>query len=158
MFVKLAPTSVRLILRQPEELGIVLAQLIQTRGQARRVPAFVPSATPRLQFVSRLARDKSGVAAIEYALLASLIAIAIITGAENLGKVLGQAWDDVAEAVSSALDDSGDDGNGGGGGNNGNGNGNGNGGGNNGNGNGNGGGNNGNGNGNGGSNDGDGGP
>jgi Flp pilus assembly pilin Flp len=140
---------------------MVLVPLRQTREGTPRMRAFGPSATrkpafgsevsPRFGFVSRLARDKSGVAAIEYALLASLIAIAIISGAENLGNTLGKAWDDVAAAVSSAISDSDGNGNGGNG-NRGNGNGNG------GNGGGNGNGNNGNGNGNGGSNDGDGGP
>ena len=94
-----------------------------------RKPEFGSEVSTKFQFVSRLARDKSGVAAIEYALLASLIAIALISGAENLGNVLGKAWDDVATAVSSAIsgsdDGAGGDNGGNGKGNNGNGNGNG---------------------------------
>ena len=145
---------------------MVLVPLRQTREEPPRIRAFGPSATrkpafgsevsPSFGFVSRLAVDKSGVAAIEYALLASLIAIAIISGAENLGNTLGKTWNDVAAAVSSAVSDSGEGNSGGpngGNGNNGNGKGNGNG--NGGNGGGNGNGNNGNGN---GGSDGDGGP
>lgn len=62
-------------------------------------PHFGVEGARKFEFVSRLAKDRSGVAAIEYALLASLIAIAIVTGVENLGDEVGKAWDDIAEAV-----------------------------------------------------------
>ena len=64
-----------------------------------RRPHFGSGNNARIGILGHLARDDSGVAAIEYALLASLIAIAIITGAENLGDKVGKAWDDIAQAV-----------------------------------------------------------
>ena len=84
-----------------------------------RRPHFGSGNNARIGILGHLARDDSGVAAIEYALLASLIAIAIITGAENLGDKVGKAWDDIAQAVgaSGGSGNAGGNGNGVGGGN-----------------------------------------
>lgn len=43
-----------------------------------------------------LARDESGAVAIEYGLLAGLIALAIVAGATTLGTDLGQLFTDIA--------------------------------------------------------------
>ena len=46
-----------------------------------------------------LARSQSGVAAIEYALLASLIAIAIVAALTSTGNKVQQNWNNVDQAV-----------------------------------------------------------
>lgn len=64
-----------------------------------RKPRFGSENSPKFQFVSRILKNKSGAAAIEYALLASIISIGIITGAKNLGDEVGKYWDEIAEAI-----------------------------------------------------------
>ncbi|MDD2845614.1 MAG: Flp family type IVb pilin [Rhodoferax sp.] len=57
------------------------------------------------KFVSatrRFMRDEEGVTAIEYGLLASLIAVALILGATALGKGLDDLFCDIAKKVWSA--------------------------------------------------------
>ena len=51
------------------------------------------------KFGLRVAADTSGVAAIEYALIASLIALAILTGVGNLGDGVETHWNGIAENV-----------------------------------------------------------
>jgi pilus assembly protein Flp/PilA len=53
-------------------------------------------------FVQQFLRDEDGVAAVEYGLLAGLIAVAIIAGATALGSKLGTLFTNVAGQVSSA--------------------------------------------------------
>lgn len=47
--------------------------------------------------------DEAGVSAIEYALLASLIAIVALVGIALLGVNLGVLWDQVADKVAEAM-------------------------------------------------------
>jgi pilus assembly protein Flp/PilA len=49
--------------------------------------------------VIRFARDEDGITAIEYALLASLIALAIITAVTGVGTALKTAFDNIATSV-----------------------------------------------------------
>ena len=48
---------------------------------------------------SRFVKDESGVTAIEYGLIATLIGVAIITGATLLGNKLNQTFNGIAGAV-----------------------------------------------------------
>jgi pilus assembly protein Flp/PilA len=48
---------------------------------------------------ARFAKDQSGVTAIEYGLIATLIGVAIITGATLLGNKLNEAFNGIAGAV-----------------------------------------------------------
>ena len=48
-------------------------------------------------------KDEGGVTAIEYALVASLIAMAIVTSVAFLGSNLGRLYNDVATKVVAAL-------------------------------------------------------
>lgn len=49
-----------------------------------------------------LPADEAGVAAIEYALIAALIALAMLGGLRQLGTGTADLWDEVATAVASA--------------------------------------------------------
>jgi pilus assembly protein Flp/PilA len=51
------------------------------------------------KLASRLAPDSSGIATIEYALIASLIAVAILAAVTNLGQGVEGHWNGVAENV-----------------------------------------------------------
>jgi pilus assembly protein Flp/PilA len=53
-------------------------------------------------FVQQFLRDEDGVAAVEYGLLAGLIAVAIIVGAGALGSDLNGLFNAVAGKVASA--------------------------------------------------------
>lgn len=53
---------------------------------------------PRL--VSRFIQDESGATAIEYGLIAALIALAIITGATSLGNALNAKFKAISTTVS----------------------------------------------------------
>ena len=48
-------------------------------------------------------RDESGVTAIEYALLASLIAMAALAGITALGGGVGRLWNKIGDAVTGAM-------------------------------------------------------
>lgn len=48
---------------------------------------------------ARLMKDESGATAIEYGLIATLIAVAIITGAGSLGTALNAKFQSVADTV-----------------------------------------------------------
>jgi len=54
-----------------------------------------------MKFLKKLRRDEAGATAIEYGLIAALIAVAAIVGMRSLGTSL----DDKFEAVSTTLDD-----------------------------------------------------
>jgi pilus assembly protein Flp/PilA len=54
------------------------------------------------KFVTRFLKDESGATAIEYGLIAALIAVVIIAGASTLGKNLGNTFNTIANNVSSA--------------------------------------------------------
>ncbi len=49
---------------------------------------------------ARFMNDESGATAIEYGLIAALIAVAIITGATTLGSTLNAKFDSIASTVS----------------------------------------------------------
>jgi pilus assembly protein Flp/PilA len=51
------------------------------------------------ELLARFAKDEAGVTAIEYALIATLIGVAIIAGATALGTNLNDAFTAVAAAV-----------------------------------------------------------
>jgi len=46
--------------------------------------------------------DESGATAIEYALIAAVVAIALIGGASSIGKNTNSLWNGVSEAVAKA--------------------------------------------------------
>jgi pilus assembly protein Flp/PilA len=50
-------------------------------------------------FVVRFLKDESGATAIEYGLIAALIAVGIIAGARALGTNIGGTFNNVAEAI-----------------------------------------------------------
>ncbi|WP_192250027.1 Flp family type IVb pilin [Mesorhizobium caraganae] len=50
--------------------------------------------------IARFVKDESGATAIEYGLIAALIALAIMVGAGSLGNALGVKFNDIAKAVS----------------------------------------------------------
>ena len=47
----------------------------------------------------KMARDRSGATAIEYALIGDIICIAIVAGATSLGQSANQSYTDVREKV-----------------------------------------------------------
>lgn len=51
----------------------------------------------------RIARDERGTTAIEYALIATLIAVAMIAGAKALGESNSGSWGETANKVVNAL-------------------------------------------------------
>ena len=51
---------------------------------------------------SKFIKDESGATAIEYGLIAALIALAVIGGARALGTQVGDTFNDVAEAMKNA--------------------------------------------------------
>jgi pilus assembly protein Flp/PilA len=54
--------------------------------------------------VSRFLKDESGATAIEYGLIASLIAVAIITAAGTLGNQVGFTFSNITDSMKSATD------------------------------------------------------
>ena len=56
---------------------------------------------------ARLRKDKRGVTALEYGLIAALIAVVIITAVTTLGTNLERVFQQVADAIQGALSSSG---------------------------------------------------
>ena len=54
------------------------------------------------QFMKRFAQDESGATAIEYGLIAALIAVVIIAGASTLGKSISSKFNNISASVNSA--------------------------------------------------------
>jgi pilus assembly protein Flp/PilA len=54
------------------------------------------------KFVTQFMKDESGATAIEYGLIAALIAVVIITGAKLLGNNLNNTFTNIAGNVGSA--------------------------------------------------------
>ena len=52
-----------------------------------------------MSYVSRFVKDESGATAIEYGLIAALIAVAIIGGARTLGTNIGATFNNVGNAI-----------------------------------------------------------
>ena len=55
-----------------------------------------------MQFIRKLIRDKKGATAIEYGLIAALIAVAAITAMQSLGTSLGTTFNNVSTAMTGA--------------------------------------------------------
>ena len=53
-----------------------------------------------MQFIRKLIRDKKGATAIEYGLIAALIAVAAITAMQGLGTSLNSTFTNVSTAMS----------------------------------------------------------
>jgi pilus assembly protein Flp/PilA len=49
--------------------------------------------------IARFVKDESGATAIEYGLIAALIALAIMVGAGSLGNALNNKFSDIADCV-----------------------------------------------------------
>ena len=56
-----------------------------------------------MKFINKLLRDEAGATAIEYGLIAALIAVAIIGGAEAIGGSIGGLFDDVSTKLDGAV-------------------------------------------------------
>jgi pilus assembly protein Flp/PilA len=54
---------------------------------------------------AKFLKDESGATAIEYGLIAALIALAIVTGAGLLGNALDNQFSDIAERLSDSMPD-----------------------------------------------------
>jgi pilus assembly protein Flp/PilA len=54
------------------------------------------------KFFERFIRNESGATAVEYGLIAALIAVVIIAGATALGSALNQKFTDIGSTVSTA--------------------------------------------------------
>ena len=54
------------------------------------------------KLVTRFIKDESGATAIEYGLIAALIAVAIIVGATALGQQLNTKFNEISTAVDNA--------------------------------------------------------
>ncbi|MBB4092819.1 Flp family type IVb pilin [Ochrobactrum pecoris] len=54
------------------------------------------------KFFARFRKDESGATAIEYALIAGLVAVVIITGATTLGTKISEKFDSIATTVEEA--------------------------------------------------------
>ncbi len=52
-----------------------------------------------MSFLNSFARDERGATAIEYGLIAALIAVVIIAGASSLGKNVGTTFNKIASNV-----------------------------------------------------------
>ncbi|RWM98180.1 MAG: Flp family type IVb pilin [Mesorhizobium sp.] len=52
--------------------------------------------------IARFVKDESGATAIEYGLIAALIALAIMVGAGSLGSALNAKFDDIADTLEGA--------------------------------------------------------
>lgn len=55
-----------------------------------------------LKFIQRFARDESGATAIEYALIAALIAVGIVTAATTLGTDISDLFGTVSDELTGA--------------------------------------------------------
>jgi pilus assembly protein Flp/PilA len=55
-----------------------------------------------MHFIRQFAQDEQGVTAIEYGLIAALIALAIMVGAGSLGNSLDEKFNDLADTLDSA--------------------------------------------------------
>lgn len=55
-----------------------------------------------MKFVKNFLKDESGATAIEYGLIAALIAVAIIGGASSLGNDIGNSFNKVAGEINTA--------------------------------------------------------
>ena len=68
-----------------------------------KVPSYGATAKP-VAMLKRFARDNSGATSIEYGLIASLMAVAIIAALKNLGGNTQGSWGNTANKVSNAME------------------------------------------------------
>ncbi|MEE4289012.1 MAG: Flp family type IVb pilin [Erythrobacter sp.] len=61
-----------------------------------------------MKFFNKLARDEQGATAIEYGLIAALIAVAAITAMQSLGNSLGDTFSGVATTLDNAPNNGGE--------------------------------------------------
>jgi pilus assembly protein Flp/PilA len=54
---------------------------------------------PEMQFIRKMIKDTKGATAIEYGLIAALIAVAAITAMSQLGTQLGTTFNDVKDCM-----------------------------------------------------------
>jgi pilus assembly protein Flp/PilA len=54
------------------------------------------------KFVSRFMKDESGATAIEYGLIAALIAVVLVTALGLIGTGLNEKFDEIQEAINDA--------------------------------------------------------
>jgi len=52
-----------------------------------------------MKSINRFVRDESGVSAIEYGLIAALVAVAMIAGLRELGTWLGDTFDEITNSL-----------------------------------------------------------
>jgi pilus assembly protein Flp/PilA len=52
-----------------------------------------------MQFIKNLVRDEAGATAIEYGLIAALIAVAAIAAMQNVGSKLGETFNNVSDEL-----------------------------------------------------------
>ena len=57
-----------------------------------------------MQFIRKIFKDKKGATAIEYGLIAALIAVAAITAMSGLGRSLNDTFTNVSTAMSGSED------------------------------------------------------
>lgn len=57
--------------------------------------------------ITKFVKDESGATAIEYGLIAALIAVAMIAGATQLGQSIDDKFSDVADSMDKVKDSSG---------------------------------------------------
>jgi len=57
------------------------------------------------KFVTRFFKDESGATAIEYGLIAALVAVVIVSGLQVLGPALDNAFTSIGEDVNDAVGD-----------------------------------------------------
>lgn len=65
-----------------------------------------------MTFINKLLRDEAGATAIEYGLIAALIAVAAIAGMSALGTQLGETFNGVSDTLTEANGAGGDGGEG----------------------------------------------
>ena len=64
-----------------------------------KLPAYSEGEISMVQFIKRLSSDERGATAIEYGLIAALIAVAIITAATTVGTKLSTTFTDIGNSL-----------------------------------------------------------
>jgi pilus assembly protein Flp/PilA len=76
---------------------------IPTGAKDRRIAEDTDTQESNMKnLVTKFASDESGATAIEYGLIAALIAVAMIVGATSVGKAINAKFDTVATKVNAA--------------------------------------------------------
>ena len=80
------------------ENDAILSSLWRNSG-GERGPRTSPSGRPDMTKFLKLIRDSKGATAIEYGLIAALIAVAAIAAMQNIGTKLGTTFNNVADKL-----------------------------------------------------------